>query len=470
MSNTIYHFEKKILSDAHTPVSVYLKMRDLYPSCILLESSDYYGNEKNYSYICFQPLCGISVQNGEIDYLNEELPYSEKQTTPNAEVLEEVNQYLTSFHFIKAQRPATQGRFFGHFNYDAVQYFDSMTLTAADDKIDIPDIRLYAYKFVIVFDHYHHAIYLTQHNFSEGAENELIHIESSLRINYFNNFRFKVSGEERTSCNDQEYMDIVNLGIDHCRRGDTFQIVLSRAFEIDFKGDDFNVYRALRMVNPSPYLFYFDYGDYRLFGSSPEAQIKVNEGRAIIHPIAGTASRTGVPEEDNAALIALKNDAKENAEHVMLVDLARNDLSKSFKEVSVSYYKNIQEFSHVIHMVSEVVGEKMTHDNSLKVLAETFPAGTLSGAPKYKAIQLIDKLEHSDRSFYGGCVGYIQPQGETNQAIMIRSFLSKGHTLHYRAGAGITVNSIPLNELNEVSHKLRGLRTAIQLAQETSTN
>jgi len=467
MSQHINIQTKRILSDAHTPVSVYLKMRDLYSGCILLESSDYYGNEKNYSYICFDDLCSIEVKNGLI-----KTSVDKRYTNTilhSSEVTGYVNNFLNSFTFQQADNDHLQGKFFGHINYDSVRYFDTIELPPTSDE-NIPDLRLHAYKYVIVFDHYHHSVYLTQHSFNPDEESELSHIESALRMNYFNNFYFKTQGEETSDCSDDDYKEIVNRGISHCQRGDVFQIVLSRSFSRQFKGDEFNVYRALRMINPSPYLFYFDYGDYRIFGSSPEAQIKVKNGKAIIHPIAGTAKRTGNREEDEGALEALINDAKENAEHVMLVDLARNDLSKSFGKVDVAYFKNIQEFSHVVHMVSEVTGKDAQHDNILQMMGETFPAGTLSGAPKFKAMELINSLEFSSRSFYGGCAGFMQPGSETNQAIMIRSFLSKDHTLHFRAGAGITVNSIPENELNEVSHKLKALRAAISLAQETTMN
>ncbi len=468
MSHNIYYKEKRILSDAHTPVSIYLRMRDLYANCILLESSDYYGNEKNYSYICFESLCCVSVDKGQLTTITGVKTDPVSVSLNNADVLDKVNAFLLSFEFAQDVRDSCRGRFFGHFNYEAVQYFDTIDLSNHSTNENIPDLRLDIYRYVIVFDHYHHSIYLTQHSLDNDEVNNLDSIDSALRINYFNNFRFRTVGEERSDCTDEAYMNIVAKGIDHCKRGDVFQIVLSRAYQLDFKGDDFNVYRALRTVNPSPYLFYFDYGDYRLFGSSPEAQIKVKQGTAIIHPIAGTAKRTGNAEEDQKALTEMQNDVKENAEHVMLVDLARNDLSKSFEKVSVTNYKNIQEFSHVIHMVSEVTGSEMKHNNSLAVLAETFPAGTLSGAPKYRAMQLIDELEFSGRSFYGGCVGFIDPAGETNQAIMIRSFMSKGHTLYFRAGAGITVNSVPVNELNEVKNKLQGLRSAIELAHQTT--
>jgi anthranilate synthase component 1 len=251
----------------------------------------------------------------------------------------------------------------------------------------------------------------------------------------------------------------------HCQRGDVFQMVLSRRFSQQFKGDEFNVYRALRSINPSPYLFYFDYGNYKIFGSSPEMQLKTEGNKATINPIAGTFKRTGDDIKDEQLAADLLKDDKENSEHVMLVDLARNDLSKNTRNVRVSRMKDIQFYSHVIHIVSNVEGTMYDGDSALKVLGDTFPAGTLSGAPKNKAIRLIDQYEPTSRGFYGGCIGFIGINGETNHAITIRSFLSQGDTLHYQAGAGIVNESDEEKELAEVNNKLEALRRAIYTAE-----
>ncbi len=263
---------------------------------------------------------------------------------------------------------------------------------------------------------------------------------------------------------DEAYMQMVQKGIKSCLRGDVFQIVLSRRFKKPFTGDEFNVYRTLRSINPSPYLFYFDYGDYRLFGSSPESQLIIKNGKAIVHPIAGTFKRTGDEEKDNALADALLLDAKENAEHTMLVDLARNDLSRVCTNVEVSQYRQVHYYSHVIHMVSEVTGKVAEGSNPFFLLAASFPAGTLSGAPKFKAMELIDAYEPTPRSYYGGCVGSIGFDGSCNHAIMIRTFLSKQNTLHYQAGAGVVAASNPESELHEVNNKLGALKKAIEIA------
>jgi len=257
---------------------------------------------------------------------------------------------------------------------------------------------------------------------------------------------------------------MVKKGIASCHRGDVFQIVLSRRFEQPFTGDELNVYRALRSINPSPYLFFFDYGDYKLMGSSPEAQIIIKNGKAVVHPIAGTFKRTGDDETDKKEADRLLLDAKENAEHVMLVDLARNDLSRLCDDVKVEHYREVQYFSHVIHLVSEVSGSVRPGTNPFELLAKTFPAGTLSGAPKIKAMQLIDAFEPTARGSYGGGIGFVGFDGSCNHAIMIRTFLSKQNTLVYQAGAGVVAASKPENELQEVNNKLGALKKAIEFA------
>ena len=253
-------------------------------------------------------------------------------------------------------------------------------------------------------------------------------------------------------------------GIKHCKRGDVFQVVLSREFQRKFKGDEFNVYRALRAVNPSPYLFYFDYGDFKLFGSSPEAQIVVKDDQAGIFPIAGTYPRTGDDQKDAQMAEELRSDPKENSEHIMLVDLARNDLSRNARNVKVDTFSEIQYYSHVIHMVSKVTGTIGTGKSTFQIVADTFPAGTLSGAPKYRAMELIDKYENKSRGFYGGAIGFMGFNGDFNHAIIIRSILSKNNMLTYRAGAGVVSDSNEEKELQEVNNKLGALNEAIERA------
>lgn len=465
-----YHFNVRLRSmpaDTLTPVSAYLKLRDSFSNALLLESSDYNGNENSYSYICCAPIAGVTVQE---EIVTKQLPDGtclHSRLVPAA-ALQELSSFIQSFSFAGTDKAFCSGRFFGHINYDAVTCFENITFGRQGNTMPVPDIRLHIYRYVIVFDHFNHTIYLTSHTADTEDDPGLTSIEAMLRRPHTALYPFAVSGPETADCTEAEYKKMVQAGIIHCHRGDVFQVVLSRSFARSFKGDDFNVYRALRMVNPSPYLFYFDYGNYRLFGSSPETQLRVDQETTVMYPIAGTCSRSGNEKEDAQRIEQLLLNPKEHAEHTMLVDLARNDLSKSHDKVAVTAYKKIQRFTHVTHIVSEVRATQPQHRDALQMIADTFPAGTLSGAPKHKAMQLIDCYEKTKRGYYGGSIGFLCPDGTLNQAIMIRSFLSCNHTLHYRAGAGIIASSTPEDELNEIDYKLKGLRMAITRAAEIS--
>ncbi len=452
-------------ADAYTPVSVYLRLRDVFPGSLLLESSDYHRKEKAYSYICCVPDAGIKVTGDAVQLTFPDGTTAEKSTAEH-NVIDILSDFLSSFSFGDSHPECCKGKFFGYVNYDAVRYFERINPEYRNDFPECPDILFCCYRFVLVFDHYHHTLYIAEHYVDEQDVTGSVYLERALRNNHPGTFGFATAAEEKAYTDDACFLNIAERGVHHCLNGDIFQIVLSRRFSTDFSGDDFNVYRALRMVNPSPYLFYFDYGNYKLIGSSPEAQVKRQNGITQIHPIAGTCQHTGREDEDMLLKNALLEDPKENAEHTMLVDLARNDLSRSHDCVSVTVYKELQQFSHVTHIVSEVTGSSAQHNNPFRILAETFPAGTLSGAPKYKAMQLIDHYENTNRGYYGGCIGYISPEGDMNMAIMIRSFYSRNQVLYYQAGAGIVASSVPEKELREIDHKLNGLRKAIELAKE----
>jgi anthranilate synthase component 1 len=354
---------------------------------------------------------------------------------------------------------------FGYTTYDAVQYFEDITFhSTLPGKEEIPELRYNFYRFVLAINHMNNELQLFE-NIVNGGGSQIDTVTSLLHNRNIATYGFEAAGKESSNLSDEQYMQMVAKGKEHCYRGDVFQIVLSRQFRQAFRGDEFNVYRALRSINPSPYLFYFDYGSYRLFGSSPEAQIEVKGGKAFINPIAGTFRRTGNDREDQELARKLAEDDKENAEHVMLVDLARNDLSRTTDRVTVEFYREIQFYSHVIHMVSKVSGVLREDANTIRIMAESFPAGTLSGAPKYKAMELIDRYEGKRRGYYGGTLGFIRFNGDINHAIMIRSFLSRDHVLYYQAGAGIVSESTEDGELQEVNNKLAALKSAIEMAQ-----
>jgi len=453
---------KRMLADVYTPVSIYLRLRDRFRDTILLESTDAHVAENSYSFICINAIGGIEVKDAktiEIKYPNQDPIKQEADQIDN-----QLWGYMQGYQVVPHAHKETnfaQG-LFGYTSFDAIPLFETIAFTDTK-KTNIPLIRYRLYQYVIVFDHYKDELFICQNLLAnEQADTSLI--ESLIRNKDVPQFPFTPVGDERSNVSDEAYTAMVEKGIQHCLRGDVFQIVLSRRFEQSFKGDEFNVYRALRSVNPSPYLFFFDYGDYKLMGSSPEAQLIVRNNKAVMHPIAGTFKRTGNDEEDKALSVKLLEDAKENAEHVMLVDLARNDLSRSCTAVTVSQFKQVKFYSHVIHLVSEVVGTLGVDANPFNVLAQTFPAGTLSGAPKFKALEIIDGLEPTARGYYGGAIGFVGFNGDFNHAIMIRSFLSKDNTLYYQAGAGVVVSSNPESELQEVNNKLNALKKAVVLA------
>ena len=463
MDYTLKTHYKKILADTITPVSVYLKIRDKFPNSILLESSDYHANDNSFSYICCNPIAYIKVED---DTLTQKFPDGSKEVSN----ISDQTDIPSIIHNFGQRFSVTQNGFkfiynglFGYMAYDAVRYFEDVEISKKEDSIDIPDIYYAVYQNIIAINHFKNEAYLFAHCYD--TESNVDEIEQLFTVRNFASYNFSKEGEPKSNLKDEEYKEHVALAKKHCQRGDVFQLVLSRRFSQGFKGDEFNVYRALRSINPSPYLFYFDYGNFKIFGSSPEAQLIVKDGKAEIHPIAGTYKRTGNDEKDAELAKELAQDEKENSEHVMLVDLARNDLSRNGNAVNVETYREVQYFSHVIHLVSKVTGQKKKDIPTMKIVADTFPAGTLSGAPKHMAMQLIEKYEKTGRAYYGGAIGFMDFKGNFNHAIMIRTFLSKNHELHYQAGAGLVAASDPETELQETYNKLGALTKALEIAE-----
>lgn len=459
---------KKMLADVFTPVGIYLRLRDRFRDTILLESADFHAGDNSSSFIGINAIAGIEITNTrEIEF---KLPGQkpEKSSITNvAEVPDILWNFMQRFDINPLPKPGNAVQaLFGYTTFDAIQFFETIELSSASQQPAIPLMRYRLYQYVIAINHFKDELFIYE-NHIKDIDSELAVVESLIRSRDVPIFPFKTIGDERADIKDEDYMEMVDKGIRSCYRGDVFQIVLSRRFKQAFSGDEFNVYRALRSINPSPYLFYFDYGDYRLMGSSPESQLIIQNGQAVVHPIAGTFKRTGDDATDKQLAEQLLLDPKENAEHVMLVDLARNDLSRLCEGVRVSSYRKINYYSHVIHMVSEVTGSVPPGTNPFKLLAVSFPAGTLSGAPKFKAMELIDRYEPTARSYYGGCIGAIGFDGSCNHAIMIRTMLSKQNTLVYQAGAGIVAASKPESELLEVNNKLNALKAAIRMAEET---
>ena len=461
---------KKMLADLQTPVSIYLKIRDLYTNSVLLESSDYHGTENSFSFIGFAPIGGISVNNFLV---TEDYPDGNQIKTPVIDKMTVANRFdafLKTFDIEKNGSKSVINGLLGYTSYESIQYFEDITLKARQTTPgSMPGLYYILFKYIIAINHFNNDLTIIE-NLMENEESRISEIEKILLNNNFATYGFQTVGGQESDITDEEYRQMVRRGKEECQKGNVFQIVLSRRFYQKYKGDDFMLYRNLRSINPSPYLYYFNFGDFRIFGSSPEAHLVVNtkNNRAYIDPIAGTFKRTGDDEKDLELAETLKNDPKENAEHVMLVDLARNDLSRNCENVEVEIFREVQYYSHVLHLVSSVSGKLNLDTKIIKLFADTFPAGTLSGAPKIRAMQLIDEIEPHDRGPYGGCIGYIGFDGSFNQAITIRSFVSKENTLYYQAGAGIVTKSDEESELQEVNNKLGALKKAVEMSETVS--
>lgn len=459
----IKSYSKKRLADTITPVGIYLRLRDVFPNSLLLESSDYHSRENATSFVCADPVAGIMLKD---QVLHTYFPDGSKTSKKEFVLNDEIENFKAQFKVEPSvDRKGVTSGLFGYFTWNAIPYLEDIQFKANSVNGDqIPEMQYHVYRYLIAIDHFKNEVTLVKNIFDKDEDDDVSKIEYLIQNKNFPEYSFDTVGDENSNLSDQGFMDLVSQMKQHIFRGDVFQIVPSRAFSQRFLGDEFNVYRCLRSVNPSPYLFYFDYGSFKLFGSSPEAQITIANDVASIFPIAGTFKRTGNDEEDALLAKKLEEDPKESAEHVMLVDLARNDLSRHCHSVAVKSFKEVQYYSHLIHLVSKVSGTLQADSNAFKVVSDTYPAGTLSGAPKYKAMQLIDRYENLGRNFYAGAIGYMGFNNDFNHAIMIRTFMSKNNVLHYRAGAGIVADSIPESELNEVNNKIAALRRAIEMA------
>ena len=461
---------RKILADLYTPVGVYMRLRDIYPQSALMESSDYHGTENSRSFIGVHPIASIAVGHGVVTATYPDGRVEEKELPAFGEgkgekcklaISKAFNDFIQAFQ-VEGEGSECCG-LYGFTTFNAVRYFENIPVKDTTmEKNDAPDIYYIMYKNIIVFDHFNNTMQLI----TLGEEAELDALMKAINKANVKPYDFHPVGETTSTLTDEEHKANIRRCIQHCLRGDVFQIVVSRRFVQKYEGDDFKLYRALRSINPSPYLFYFDFGGFRIFGSSPETHNRIVGDKAFIDPIAGTTKRTGNMEQDRKAAEFLRNDPKENAEHVMLVDLARNDLSRNCHGVKVDFYKDMQFYSHVIHLVSRVSGTLDEQADHIKAFIDTFPAGTLSGAPKVRAMQIISELEPHNRGAYGGCIGFIGLNGDLNQAIVIRTFISRNGELWFQAGSGVVAKSNDQYELEECNNKLGALTKAIHIAEE----
>jgi anthranilate synthase component 1 len=457
---------KTVLADLYTPVGVYMRLRDLYPQSALMESSDYHDANNSRSFIGLNPIASVAIGHGIVSITFPDGSTERKPLSAEFGSAEAIHELIDNIQ-VTGDDAAVCG-LFGYTSFNAVRYFEDIAVKdETQEKNDAPDVLYILYKVVIVFDHHNNmlkVVSLAPSNLSQKGEADIEAVIKAMNKTNVQAYDFHPVGEVRSTLTDDEHRENIRRGIQHCLRGDVFQIVLSRRFIQRYEGDDFKLYRALRSINPSPYLFYFDFGGFRIFGSSPETHCRIEGRKAYIDPIAGTTKRTGDADADKQGAEYLRNDPKENAEHVMLVDLARNDLSRNCHHVKVDYYKDIQYYSHVIHLVSRVSGVLDKDADPIKAFIDTFPAGTLSGAPKVRAMQLISEYEPHNRGAYGGCIGIIGLDGSLNQAITIRTFVSRNGELWFQAGGGIVAKSDVEYELQEVNNKLGALRKAIEKA------
>lgn len=452
----------QLLSDTYTPVGIYLRLRDLYTNSLLLESSDFHTADNSWSFICLEPLLTFSATKDKITLLKNNALYSETDISNFSGVAQQFDAFINSF---TTNKDLSFNGLYGYTSYDAVQYFETIRFDSnKQGQAEIPLMHYSVFRFIIAINHFNDELIICENKFP-GEESRMQELRNNMTKRTFNTYPFTLQNDELKHTTDEQFLEMIKSAQEECVKGNVIQMVLSHRFSQKYNGDEFNVYRMLRSINPSPYLFYFDFGSFRLFGSSPETHLQITNGKATINPIAGTYKRSGNDETDRQLAEELRRDAKENAEHVMLVDLARNDLSRYANHVDVEVYKEIQFYSHVIHLVSKVSGNLKKENSIIQLFGSTFPAGTLSGAPKYMAMKLIDKLENHSRSFYGGAIGFIGFNRNMNHAITIRSILSTQNTLYYQAGAGVVAASQPESELQEVNNKLGALRKAIQQAQ-----
>lgn len=468
-------FDRKIVQCVHrdfpgdilTPVRAFSSLRKFGPT-LLLESTELNPDDHCLSYVCFNPIFTVEVRQGTLSYTTPDGGSAERALPYGREALTPLGELVSSFEVERsADFSSDVNGLFGYSSYEAVPYFEDIEVSENHVKPrKAPDLCYQLFQWIIGIDLFHNKVFIVENTLKDYATKKVSfeELKQALLGPYPHSAPFTYASEETSNVEDQTYLDMVRKGKEHVQRGDVFQLVLSRSFSGTFSGDEFRVYRALRLINPSPYLYFFDYGAFKIFGSSPEAQLQVFKNKAVVFPIAGTCKRGASPEEDEVYIEALKNDPKENSEHVMLVDLARNDLSRSCKEVHVEEFKTVHRYSHVSHLVSKVVGTTPPEARSLQILSDTFPAGTLTGAPKHRALQLINRYEPTSRGVYGGAIGFLGFDSSSNHAIIIRSFYCEGNTLTRQAGAGIVADSVPERELEEVNNKLRALKGALERA------
>ncbi|SEP59347.1 anthranilate synthase component 1 [Lachnospiraceae bacterium RM5] len=462
----------EIYSDFTTPIEVMKKLKTISKHCYLLESVEENKSYGRYTFLGYDPKMEITCINNRLEIKGEK-NLSILTDSPDDYIREILKDYKSDKY---SYLPSFTGGLVGYFSYDHIKYAEKSLNLDAKDEEHFKDIDLMLFDKVIAFDNFRQKIILIQNiklddiekNYNEGIKSleEMINIVKNVKADEPKKGRR--TSDYRYLFDKNEYMDKVEVVKEHIREGDIFQLVLSNRIEADYEGSLFDTYRVLRTLNPSPYMFYFSSDDIEMAGASPETLVKVNDGKILTYPLAGTRKRGETKEEDDEFIKDLLSDEKELAEHNMLVDLGRNDLGRicEYGSVKVDRYMDILKYSHVIHIGSTVCGELRKDKDALDAIESVLPAGTLSGAPKIKACQIINKLEDNKRGVYGGAIGYLDFSGNMDTCIAIRLAFKKNGKVFIRSGAGIVADSVPENEFNECINKAKAVLTAIDTAME----
>ena len=460
----------EMLIDGCTPVGLFAALKENYKNCFILESVDNTDQWGRYSFIGIDPKMEVRIYGDEAEIITE--GKSEKKKCENPiELFNSILSKRTSPVFLN--RPRLTGGLIGYFGYDTVRRFEKKLVNVPEDDLKMPDSNMFLYDELVAYDHLtNKAVIILNINAGENLDAKYEEcIKKSFEIGKIlseANPAFR-SGENpkeiqvTSNVTKEEFISMVEAAKEHIVNGDISQVVLSQRFEVADPPAPFDVYRMLRSTNPSPYLYYFDHEDYCITGASPEMLVSVNDGSVITKPIAGTVGRGKTDEEDKALEQQLLNDPKERAEHTMLVDLGRNDVGKvcSFGTVNVTEFMRVERYSKVMHLVSDVQGKLADGKTALDALMSVLPAGTLSGAPKVRAMEIIDELENKKRGLYGGTVGYLSFSGNIDTCIAIRTVLFRNGKAYVQAGAGIVYDSVPEKEYEETKNKALAVVNAI---------
>ena len=459
----------EVLADYMTPIRIFQALRNEGTTCFMLESVENKDQWGRYSFIGVNPKSKIKIYGDQLEV--------DGKTCKESDPMEYLKDQMEKFQSpVMEDFPKLTGGLIGYFGYDMIRHVEKRLQNVPEDDLCMPESHLCRYDEIIVYDHLAGKVVIIQNiQRGENIKKQYQQMEDraqlllkkmerpvSLQKDYFVGEDVKVS----SNLTKEEYEEAVRKAKKYIRNGDIFQVVLSQRFEVEAQVDPFDVYRCLRTSNPSPYLYFFDFGDYQVVGASPEKLVSVIGNVVETKPIAGTVKRGSTPEEDDMLVKQLVHDPKERAEHTMLVDLGRNDVGKvsKFGTVQVKNFMTVEKYSKVTHLVSDVQGELREDRTALDALMSVLPAGTLSGAPKVRAMEIIDELEGKKRGVYGGTVGYLGFDGNIDTCIAIRTVVFKGGKGYVQAGAGIVADSIPEKEYAETNNKALAVIQAIREA------